>query len=152
MLTLRATKKTRLAAKTVLHVFTGGKVDETGSGSEQAIRGLPPFTFSKPRDAVMDDKKTPTTIGEFIKATGADRLFGGSPFTRGVPPPTFVTKKVMHYWPKAAEERDALVAVASANVNILWVVMEKQGKVVPKGLAVTTKASISLPANEDVPL
>lgn len=150
-LNVRASKKVRLAAKTILFTFTGGRVEDSGNEA-RLVDGAPAFAFAKPKDTVVWEN-TLTSIGEVIKSQGCDRIFGGQTFTKGVPPPTFVNKKHMRYYTKTAQEGNALAAAVKADkVTLHWSVLCQSGKLVPKGLSVVTKQAITLGEGSDIVL
>jgi hypothetical protein len=113
------------------------------------------FKFAKPKDLVLQlgskSEKTITTIGDVIKASGADKLFGHAPFTKGVPPPSFAVKKEMTFQPKEQADQLAIQAAMKATkINLLWVVaVDATNKVFPKGLAIVTAAQLMLKPGED---
>jgi hypothetical protein len=113
------------------------------------------FKFAKPKDLVLQlgskSEKTITSIGDVIKASGADKLFGHAPFTKGVPPPSFAVKKEMTFQPKEQSDQSAIQAAMKATkVNLLWVVaVDATNKICPKGLAIVTAGQLVLKVGED---
>ena len=113
------------------------------------------FKFTKPKDLVLQlgpkSEKTVISIGDVIKSSGADKLFGHAPFTKGVPPPSFAVKKDMTFQAKEQSDQLAIQAAMKATkINLLWVVaVDSTNKIVPKGLAFVTVAQIMLKVGED---
>lgn len=113
------------------------------------------YKFSKPKDLVLHlgskSEKTVTSIGDVIKASGADKLFGHAPFLKGVPPPSFALKKDMTFQPKEQSDQLAIqVAMKATKVSLLWVMaVDSTNKVLPKGLAIVTTVQILLKPGED---
>ena len=143
---------TRISPKTVLFTVSGGNVDVESNGEVAAT--LHPFKFEKPKDLVVNHAdKTVTTLSEFIKANGADKLFAHGTFTKGNPPPTFVMKKAMFCHPQGtAAAASVAAAMTSPKLNTLWSVCCVSGKVTPKDLVVVPRAQITLKPGQDFAL
>ena len=140
----------RLPAKTVLHLFTAGKV-MSPVGEESAVDKVP-LKFDKPRDEIVDPDKKVTPLGTFVKSTNADRVFGHEPFTKGSPPTSFLQKKDNRYFPAEDEAPIVRAAQAAKLIKLTWSLYCVAGKVNPKGLAIVTEKLIILKAQETISL
>ena len=138
----------RISPKSVLLMLTGGSVDV--EANKAVADALHAFKFTKPKDLVVNyTSKTVVTLGEVIKSSGADKMFGHAAFTKGVPPPTFAVKKEMMYHPKEAEIALTVAAKASQKLTLMWAVTCLGGKISPKGVAIVPSGQITLKSGQD---
>ena len=109
----------------------------------------PAFSFSKPKDLVVDSKtQSVTTIGEMIKKYKAEKLFAHGPFTKGAAPTQLSVKKTMTFQAKAEGEpslNKLLESLAKATkIKLLWLCGVKDSKIIPQGLAVVSMQQLTL--------
>ncbi len=146
--------KLKIAPKTPLFFVSGGKVDEAQDPALALGRHV--FKFARAKDSVVFDK-TVTTIGDVIKSSAADRIYGAAAFTKGVPPPTFLFKTPRVYMPTGDSKATQEAALAAAGkcagkIDLLWEVQCVQGRIQPKGLALVTRGQITMKSGQDLDL
>jgi hypothetical protein len=143
-------KNLRLPPKTVLYSFSTGMIDEKHKNEGHM------FKFTKPKEKVLDGTTmVETTLGDFIKQSGADKLFAHNSFTKGVPPASFVMKKENRYHPKEGCESELAIIAAvgkAPKTGLVWVVGCVAGKVQPKSLALINTCQIVLKGTEALAL
>jgi len=139
----------KISPKTILHNWIDGNIDKEEDTS------LPLFKFEKPKELVIEyNTQLVMTIGDLIKKNSADKMYHHAPFAQGVPPTCFVAKDSMtRFKPKQLETVEHLrKAAACEKAQLLWSVVVSKGKLVPKGVALTTKGQIILKPGEDFEL
>ena len=139
-------------------VFLGSSEAGVVDSAPTAGGSLHNFKFMKPKDLVLQmgpkSEKTIISIGDVIKSSAADKLYGHAPFTKGVPPPSFAVKKEMSFLPRDQSDQLAIQAAMKASkINLLWVaVVDSTSKIVPKVLAIVSTGQLALKVGEDLVL
>ena len=140
----------KIPPKTVFYSFSTGMIDEKHKNEGHM------FKFTKPKEKVFDGTTmVETTLGDFIKQSGADKLFAHNSFTKGVPPASLVMKKENRYHPKEGCESELAIIAAvgkAPKTGLVWVVGCVAGKVQPKSLALINTCQIVLKVTEAVAL
>ena len=139
-------KVVKIPAKTVLSTYNQGGVVEVKDSEHME------FSFKKGSELVIDSSKMQvTTLANMIKEHGVTQLFAHAPFAKGACPTAFAVKKKMGFVPK---EREAFARLRKAiqgatKSSMLWVVQIKEGKIVPKSLALVSTKAITVKDSDE---
>ncbi len=115
------------------------------------------LSFKKPNELVLTPAKAGSgydlvTLKDVIKDSSANALYQHGPFTKGVAPASFASKRVMNYTPHAEEKATRLslgaTVAKAADIALRWVVSVQGGKIMPVGVALICTKQISLSAEQ----
>ena len=147
-------KNKKVPPNTVLATFREGRVDE-GSGPTVLV-----WKFTKPTDLVVwkSAKKEAKAIteyssgqlGHYITANTCGSVHQHNKFDPKSLPSEFVMKKTTGFWSSAELYKKTFhsISLASATMRLAWIVGNKDGRVMPEGVAVLNKKEVTIKADE----
>jgi hypothetical protein len=145
-------KNKKIPPKTVLRLFTSGKVDEPTTAASENFS----FAFTKSNSPVLfkgvGGEHSVTTLSDLITAHKIESIYQHNKFTAGSPPSSLTVRKSFAFLPKDTEDHFAQIFKAvqsSGKAHLLWVVNTKEGKIMPVAVGLATKKQLVLKSGQD---